>query len=52
MRRCLQEIVISPVKTTIPLYQQIFDHELFVTGKIDTGFIDRHMDSDGELSSE
>lgn len=50
--RCLQEIVISPVKTTVPLYEQIFDHELFIAGTIDTGFIDLHMNSDGQLSSE
>jgi biotin carboxylase len=48
MRRCLQEIVISPVKTTVPLYRRILDHELFVAGKLDTGFIERHIKLDAE----
>jgi len=52
MRRCLREIVISPIKTTIPLFQQIFEHEAFVAGKIDTGFLDRHMKDNGELTSD
>ncbi len=46
MRRCLDEIVISPTKTTIPLYQKIFEHEAFLAGKVDTGFIDKHFSSD------
>ena len=46
MRRCLAEIVISPVKTTVPLYQRIFNHEIFLSGKFDTGFIDRHLETD------
>ncbi len=43
MRRCLREIVIDPIKTTVPLYRRIFDHPVFVSGKFDTGFIDRHL---------
>jgi acetyl-CoA carboxylase biotin carboxylase subunit len=43
MRRCLDEMVISPTKTTIPLYRKIFEHETFIAGQVDTGFIDRHF---------
>jgi len=41
MRRALDEFRIGPIKTTIPLYQQIFNHPDFVAGKVDTGFVDR-----------
>ena len=47
MRRCLAEIVIKPIHTTVPLYQQIMDHEEFVAGKTDTGFIERHFPTGG-----
>jgi acetyl-CoA carboxylase biotin carboxylase subunit len=43
MRRCLREIVISPTKTTVPLHRQIFEHEQFIAGKVDTGFIEKHI---------
>ena len=49
MRRCLREIVIDPTKTTVPLYRKIFEHERFVEGKVDTGFIDRHINLNDEL---
>jgi len=41
MRRCLEEIEIGPIKTTIPLLHRIFNHADFIGGKIDTGFIER-----------
>ncbi len=41
MKRALDEFRIGPIKTTIPLYQQIFNHPDFVAGKVDTGFVDR-----------
>jgi len=41
MRRALSEFQIGPIKTTIPLYQEIFSHKDFLKGKIDTGFVDR-----------
>jgi len=40
MRRALDEFVIEGVKTTIPLYQEIFTHAGFVKGDFDTGFVD------------
>jgi acetyl-CoA carboxylase, biotin carboxylase subunit len=43
MRRALREFVIRPVKTTIPACLEILSHNLFVKGKIDTGFVERNF---------
>ena len=43
MRRALQEFIIRPVKTTIPACLDILSHNLFVKGKIDTGFVERNF---------
>jgi acetyl-CoA carboxylase biotin carboxylase subunit len=43
MRRALKEFVIEPVKTTIPVCLEIFSHNQFVKGNIDTGFIERNF---------
>ena len=40
MRRALEEFVIEGVKTTIPLYLEVFGHSAFVSGRIDTTFIE------------
>ncbi len=40
MRRALEECVIEGVKTTIPLYLEIFGHSAFVSGKVDTSFVE------------
>jgi acetyl-CoA carboxylase biotin carboxylase subunit len=41
MRRCLDEFVIEPVKTTISIHREIFSHAQFLKGSVDTGFIER-----------
>jgi acetyl-CoA carboxylase biotin carboxylase subunit len=41
MKRALSEFHISPIKTTIPLQLQIMDHQNFVRGDVDTGFVER-----------
>ncbi len=41
MRRALSEFHIAPIKTTIPLHVQIMDNQSFVSGDVDTGFIER-----------
>jgi len=41
MRRALQEFVIAPIKTTIPIHRQIIEHAEFIEGRVDTGFIER-----------
>ena len=40
MRRALHEYTVSGIKTTIPLFKQIMSDEVFVSGKLDTGFLD------------
>ena len=43
MKRALHEFRIEPIKTTIPACIDILSHNLYVKGKVDTGFIERHM---------
>ncbi|MFH0981205.1 MAG: acetyl-CoA carboxylase biotin carboxylase subunit [Planctomycetota bacterium] len=43
MRRCLDEFIVEPVKTTIPLYKEIFCNEEFISGKFDTSFVERNF---------
>lgn len=43
MKRALREFKIEPVKTTIPTCLEILSHSQYVKGRIDTGFIERHM---------
>jgi acetyl-CoA carboxylase biotin carboxylase subunit len=41
MKRALHEFHIAPVKTTIPLQLQIMDNPNFISGDVDTGFVER-----------
>jgi len=41
--RALNEFVIHPIKTTIPLCKEVLTHERFVTGKWETTLIEREM---------
>ena len=43
MKRALHEFHVAPIKTTIPLHLQIMDNPNFLTGEVDTGFIERVM---------
>ncbi|MDB5296206.1 MAG: acetyl-CoA carboxylase, biotin carboxylase [Phycisphaerales bacterium] len=43
MKRALSEFHIAPNKTTIPLHLQILDNPNFLSGDVDTGFIERVM---------
>jgi len=43
MRNALDEFVISPLKTTIPVHRAIMEHASFVKGDIDTGLIEREF---------
>jgi acetyl-CoA carboxylase biotin carboxylase subunit len=43
MRRALDEFVIGPIKTTLPIHRIIFEHADFVRGDVDTGFIEREL---------
>ncbi|MCK4374614.1 MAG: acetyl-CoA carboxylase biotin carboxylase subunit, partial [Candidatus Brocadiae bacterium] len=42
-RRALDEFVIVPTKTTIPLCREILSHEKFVRGQWDTTFVEREI---------
>ena len=41
MIRCLDEIRIEGIKTTIPFHRDVLTHAEFVEGWIDTGFVER-----------
>jgi acetyl-CoA carboxylase biotin carboxylase subunit len=41
LNRALMEMVIEPIKTTIPFHLEVINHPDFIAGKIDTGFLDR-----------
>lgn len=41
MRRALDEFYVAPIKTTIPLHQEILAHPLFISGKISTHFLEK-----------
>jgi len=41
MKRALHEFHIAPVKTTIPLQLMIMDNPNFISGDVDTGFVER-----------
>jgi len=43
MKRALEEFVIEPVKTTIPICLDILSHNLYMKNKIDTGFVERYF---------
>ena len=44
MRRALSEFQILGIKTTIPFHQRLFEHPDFVSGDLDTHFIERRLD--------
>lgn len=48
MKRALAEFVISPLKTTIPLYHRIMDDPSFRQGNFDTGFIHKFVPDEEE----
>jgi acetyl-CoA carboxylase biotin carboxylase subunit len=39
--RALKEMVVEPIKTTIPFHLKIISHPDFISGNIDTGFIEK-----------
>src|SRR5262249_20906975 len=41
MRRVLDEYSIGGIKTNLPLFRRILEHPDFLSGCIDTGFLDR-----------
>jgi acetyl-CoA carboxylase biotin carboxylase subunit len=43
MKRALSEFHVSPIKTTIPLQLQIMNSSQFLSGDVDTGFVERTL---------
>lgn len=43
MKRALDELIIEGVKTTKPFHEELLNHETFVDGSFDTGFVDNHF---------
>lgn len=43
MRRALSEFELWGIKTTIPLLEKVMAHPDFISGRFDTGFIDKHL---------
>lgn len=43
MLRCLDEMQVEGIKTSIPMQKRILQHKDFRSGKIDTGFIERNF---------
>jgi acetyl-CoA carboxylase biotin carboxylase subunit len=41
MKRALQEFIIEPIKTTIPICLDILSHNQFIKNQVDTGFVER-----------
>jgi acetyl-CoA carboxylase biotin carboxylase subunit len=41
MRRCLDELVIEGIHTTIPLHRRIMHHPDFIAGRVDTTWVER-----------
>ncbi|UCD80021.1 MAG: acetyl-CoA carboxylase biotin carboxylase subunit [Desulfobacterales bacterium] len=48
MKRALEEFIIFPLKTSIPLYRKIMDDPSFRKGDFDTGFISKFVTEEGE----
>ncbi len=40
-RRALDEFIVRPLKTTLPLHRAIMEHADFVKGEVDTNFVER-----------
>lgn len=41
MQRALREFTIEPLKTTIPFLRRVMEHPHWISGEIDTGFVER-----------
>ena len=48
MKQALEDFVVAPIKTTIPLYQRVMDDDDFRKGDFDTGFIKKFLPDDDD----
>jgi acetyl-CoA carboxylase biotin carboxylase subunit len=52
MRRAVSEYAVLGITTTLPFFDRVLRHPAFVSGDIDTGFIERHMAELGPAPSD
>lgn len=50
MRRALDEYFVGGIKSNLPLFRRILEHPDFISAKIDTGFLDRLLAAEPQLS--
>lgn len=48
MRRALDEFVLEGVKTTIPFHQRVMRDPRFLSGDVDTGYVEALLNGDGK----
>ncbi|MDD3725904.1 MAG: acetyl-CoA carboxylase biotin carboxylase subunit [Candidatus Ratteibacteria bacterium] len=48
MQRALEEIKIEGIETTVPLYQRIFEHPIFLSGRYSTKWLENFLASEQE----
>lgn len=46
LRRAIDEYLIQGLETTLEFGRYVLDHEAFMSGKFDTGFVGTHFDAD------
>src|SRR5262249_9771231 len=51
MRRALDEYFIGGIKSNLPLFRRILEHEDFAAARIDTGFLDRLLAAGPEATA-
>jgi acetyl-CoA carboxylase biotin carboxylase subunit len=52
MRRAVSEYAVLGVTTTLPFFDRVLRHPAFVSGDVDTGFIERHRAELGSAPSD
>lgn len=50
MRRALDEYFVGGIKSNLPLFRRILEHPDFISARIDTGFLDRLLAAEPQLS--
>ena len=48
MRWALDEYVIEGIRSTVPFHRRVLRDETFLSGDLDTGFIERFLSEDGK----
>jgi acetyl-CoA carboxylase biotin carboxylase subunit len=52
MRRALMEYEVGGIKTTLPFFREVMDDEVFISGDLDTGFIEKFNERKSAKSSD